>query len=348
MKYLAVVFFVSALLVSSAHAKSDAQGHTSNTPVALVNVTKAEKRHVGNVLNAFGKLEQAPQRTTSIAAARESQVSSVDVNAGESVTKGQLLLTLMPTPASSAAFVQAQSAETYAETALRHVQNLYKEHLATRDQLAQARQALNDADANLKNAERAGGAGPLGVHAPSAGVIQTVNVSTGEQVAANTTLITLGLQGDMVVRLGVPPQQVTSIRVGMPVELSDVYNSSVHCVAKVSNVSNMVDSVSGLADVFVRLHNAVKGLLPGSYMNAIITLNDNYALAVPRSSVLNSGKQAYIFVVDGDVAHRIDVNILADDGTWIAIKGNIKIGANVVTLGNYELSDGMKIRKASN
>lgn len=348
MKHLAVIVVAASALAGVAHADGDTQTRTDTGPVALVKVARVETRDVGQTLQAFGKIEQSPQRAASIAAPRESRVASVEVNAGESVKQGQVLLTLAPTPASSAAFVQAQSAETYAQTELSHVRNLYREHLATRDQVAQAEQQLNDAEANLRNAQQAGGAGLLRIRAPSGGVVTTVGVSTGEQVAANTTLVSLALRGALTVRLGVPPEQVANVRAGMPVELHDVYNAAVHCQARVSNVSDIVDANSGLADVFVELRKPVQGLMPGSYMEADITRNDVHALAVPRSAVLRDGTQAYIYSVDGNVAHRINVATLADDGTWIAVKGNVKAGDEVVTLGNYELSDGMKIRRASN
>jgi RND family efflux transporter MFP subunit len=347
MKHLAVILVAASALVGVAHADSDAQNQSGGAPVALVKLATIEARQVGENLQAFGRVEQAPQHTASIAAPRESRVASVDVNAGESVQHGQVLLVLAPTPASSAAFVQAQSAETYARTELSHVRNLYQEHLATRNQVAQAEQQLSDAEADLKNAEQAGGAGQLRIRAPADGVVTAVGVNTGEQIAANTTLVSLALRGPLTVRLGVPPEQVTEVRAGMPVDLRDVYNPTVHCQARVGNVSAIVDEKSGLADVFVNLRNPVRGLMPGSYVEAAITLSDVRALAVPRSAVLRDGAQAYVFTVEGSIAHRVNVTTLADDGAWIAVKGDVKAGDEVVTLGNYELSDGMKIRRAS-
>ena len=64
----------------------------------------------------------------------------------------------------------------------------------------------------------------------------------------------------------------------------------------------------------------------------------------PRSALC----RRYVYIVKNKVAHRIDVASLADDGSWIAVKGDLKAGMEVVTLGNYELSDGMQIREASN
>lgn len=347
MKHLTVAALIALVMLPAAYADNDASPAPATPPSVLVKTAKVGERSVSESLPAFGSVATAPYRAVTLAAPRDSRIASVEVNSGEAVKKGQIVLTLAPTPTSRAAFVQAQSAATYASTALTHTRNLYKEHLATRDQLAASEQAAKDAEANLQNAQQAGGAGQLALRASADAVVMSVNVNSGEQVAANSTLLTLGLQGALTVRLGVSPDQVSNIHVGMPVSLHDVYNPAIRFKARVTNVSGMVDGTSGLADVFVRLSKPVAGLLPGSYVQGEITLSEAHALAVPRAAVLNEDNQAYLFVIEHQIAHRVNVTRLADDGTWTAVKGDIKQGAEVVTLGNYELTDGMHIRKGS-
>lgn len=347
MKYVVITALTALLWLPAAHPDDDASVASAAPSTVLVRTATVSERNVRESLPVFGSVAPAPYRAITLAAPRDSRIASVAVNSGEAVKKGQVVLTLAPTPASRAAYVQAQAAATYAGTALAHTRNLYKEHLATRDQLAAAEQAETDAQANLENARQAGGAGELALRAPADAVVMSIAVNSGEQVAANSSLLTLGLRGALTVRLGVSPDQVANIHAGMPVTLHDVYNPAVRFKARVTNVSGMVDGNSGLADVFVRLSKPVDGLLPGSYVQGTITLSDTHAPAVPRSAVLDEGSRAYVFVVKDQIAHRINVTTLADDGTWIAIKGDVNPGAEVVTLGNYELSDGMHIRKDS-
>lgn len=342
MKYILSVILVAMTLLSTVQADEDTQA------AVLVKTATVSERDVSESLPAFGSVEPAPHETVTLAAPRDSRIASLAVNNGEAVKKGQALLTLAPTPASAIAFVQAQSAATYAETALAHTRNLYAEHLATRDQVAAAEQARDDARAGLENAQQAGGAGTLVLRAPADAVVMTVNVKSGEQVTANTALLELGFRGALMVRLGVAPDQAGEVHAGMAVILHDVYNSALQFKAKVTNVSGMVDANSGLADVFVRLPTQVAGLMPGSYVQGTITLEDIRGPAVPRSAVLEDDKQAYVFIVKQDVAHRVAITRLADDGSWIAVKGDLKPGSEVVTLGNYELDDDMQIRKAPN
>lgn len=347
MKYLLFPILANLLLLPLAHADDDSQAQTAAQPTVLVKTVTVSERSVSQNLAVFGSVEPAPRQAVTLAAPRDSRIASLAVSSGEAVRQGQILLTLAPTAASRAAFVQAQSAASYAETALVHTRNLYKEHLATRDQVAAAEQAWNDAQVNLENARQAGGAGPLALRAAATGVVIATAVHSGEQVAANTTLLTLALRGALTVRLGVSPDQAGRIHAGMQVSLHDVYDPANGFRAKVTNIGGMVDADSGLTDIFVRLPMHVPGLMPGSYVQGVITLSDTSAPAVPRSAVLEDGKQAYVYTVENGIAHRIDVTSLADDGTWIAVKGNVKPGAEVVTLGNYELSNGMRIRRAA-
>lgn len=348
MKYLLIPMLAALTLSAAAYADDESPARPAMEPTVLVKTATVSERSVSESLPAFGSVEPAPRQAITLAAPRESRVASLAVNSGEAVKKGQVLLTLAPTAASSEAFVQAKSAADYTTTALARTRNLYKEHLATRDQVAAAEQAWHDAQVRLKNAQQAGGAGALALHASSDGVVTAIMVNSGEQVAANTALLTLALRGAMTVRLGIAPDQIGKIHTGMSVKLHDVYNPAIRIEARVTNVSAMVDGNSGLADVFVQLPAHVPGLMPGSFVQGAIVLSDTRGVAVPRSAVLQDGAKAYVFVVRNRIAHRVDVTSLADDGSWIAVKGDIKAGAEVVTLGNYELSDGMQIRKGSN
>lgn len=66
---------------------------------------------------------------------------------------------------------------------------------------------------------------------------------------------------------------------------------------------------------------------------------------MPRSAVLRDAQGAYVFIVKDRVAHRVQVHTGTDNGTWIAVRGDLHAGEQVVTLGNYELRNGMAVRE---
>ena len=150
----------------------------------------------------------------------------------------------------------------------------------------------------------------------------------------------------MYARLGVAPERAHTVMVGMPVTLSAVFDPRSTLQAKVSQVGGMVDPASGLVDVLASITvKAAAQFIPGAHVTAAITLNSSHSLAVPRSAVLRDAQGAYLFIVKNHVAHRVNVQAGIDDGTWIAVHGALHAGEQVVTLGNYELIDGMAVRE---
>jgi len=328
-----------------APADTHAQTASPQSVTALVKTAPVSERRVAESLSVYGTVEPVPRENLTLAATRDSIIAGVAVNSGERVRKGQLLITLAPTPQSRAAWTQAKSGLAYAQTSLRRTRSLYKEHLATRDQLAAAEKALGDAQATLAVAQQAGGGGPLPMRASADAVVTSVMVNTGERVAANSALLTLAADGGLQVRFGIAPEHAAAVHAGLPVTLASVFNPQVIAASKVAGVGGMLDSNTGLVDVFVPLPHKARGFLPGAAVQGQITLTSTHGLAVPRSAVLRDAQGAYVFIVTQHKANRVNVKISADDGTWIAVSGDLKAGEPVVTLGNYELQDGMAVRE---
>lgn len=340
-----VALFSTLLFAALCPALAAATGTSPAVTAAWVRTATVRVRAVAQTLPAYGSLVPAAGKRIALAAPRDSRIVAVAVSSGERVRKGQALLTLAPTPQSRAAWVQAKSAAGYARSALARTRRLYAEHLATRDQLAAAEKALEDATAALAAATQAGGGGNLTLRAAAKGVVTAVAVSPGERVAANAPLMSLIADGGLQARLGVAPALASELHPGMAVNLAAVFDSAARVSGKIAAVGGMVDPATGLVDVFVPLAPASRGFFPGGAVQAEITLSVAHALAVPRSALLRDARGAYVFIVKDGIARRVAVRTGNDDGQWIAVRGALKAGDAVVTLGNYELTDGMRVRE---
>jgi RND family efflux transporter MFP subunit len=346
MKCVRLAIGLYILLVTPlAYADTDTQPTSEQPQTELVNTVPIAERHVAETLPVYGTLEPLPRQNLTLATSRDSIIDSVAVNRGERVSKGQVMITLAPTPQSRDAWLQAKSGLAYAQASLMHTRSLYKEQLATRDQLAAAEKALSDAQATLAMARQAGGGGLLPLRASRDAVVTSVLVNTGERVPANATLMTLAADGGLQARLGVAPEQAAAVHAGLRVNLNLVFDRNLTIIGKLTSVSGMLDANTGLLDVFMSLPHGAHGFLPGAQVQGEIIVSDERSLAVPRTAVLRDDQGAYVFVVTQHIAHRVDVQIGADDGAWVAVIGDLKPGEAVVTLGNYELSDGMQVRE---
>ncbi len=343
MKYLPV--YIGIWLLAAAPAAGAAQDAGSAAPSALVQTVVIGNRRVIESLDAFGTIEPGPGHMQVIAAPRASEVQML-VPSGASVSRGEPLLSLSAAPEAGVQYAQAESQAAYATSALEHTRSLFKEHLATRDQLNAAQKALADAQANLAAQQKMGGKGPTLLRAPADGVVTNENVASGALVSAGATLLTLAEHGEVYARLGVDPGQVAQVKTGMPVQLSEVFNPKITYETIVTQVGGAVDPATGLVDVLIAVSGKHSGgFIPGTHVSGIIHVKTSHSLAVPRSAVLHDAQGAYLFVVRGHLARRVDVKTGIDDGTWIAVTGDMHAGEHVVTLGNYELTDGMQVRE---
>ena len=239
-----------------------------------------------------------------------------------------MLLSLTAAPEMAAAYARTKAEADFARTALTRTRALFQEHLATNIQLADAERAAAEAAANLSAQERlAGGAAESEARAPDDRIAA---------FGANTRYVLLG----------VSPEDAGKLKPGMTVRITAVFDTALTAEARLDQMGGQVDEATGLVDLSATLPAKVTArFIPGTAVNAAIVLKLTHGLAVPRSAVLHDAQGDYLFVVKAGVAHRVDIQAGTDDGAWVAVEKGLKAGDEVVTLGNYEISDGMAVRE---
>jgi RND family efflux transporter MFP subunit len=334
---------VGALLFAGAVCAAAAEG-----PSVLVQVATAELRTLHQTVTAFGRVQPDPDQVASIALPRAGLVGHLWVRLGQPVTADQKLLELDTAPAARVEYQQAKAAVDYARSDLRRLQELLTKQLATRDQVASARKTLTDAEARLQ------AQGKLGtqlaqevVRAPFAGIVTQLSVAQGQRVQAGTTALLLARRDARVVLLGVEQEDAARMQSGLPVRLSSVFRSDVQIATRLADVHAMVNPKTRLVDALVPIPKASTGnLVIDETMRGVITLRKERVLAVPRSAVLRDSSGDYLFMVRAGQARRVAVSTGLEDDGIVAVQGAVAPGDAVVTVGNYELSDGMAVREA--
>lgn len=335
------------LVALAVRADDDDAPDKSVPPTAQVQTVVASVRQVSLTLPAYGSVTPGPQAARNIVAAHAGEVTGISVLPGAAVKQGAPLLTLTAAPETTAAYAQAKAEADFARTSLDRTQALFKEHLATNTQLADAQRAASNATANLTAQEKLGGGEAESVvRAPADGVAGTIAVHTGDRVAANAALLAFSGTGAPYAQLGINPEDAAKVRPGMPVEITTVFDTTLTLNTRVQQVGGRVDETSGLVQVMVPLMGeATQKFLPGTSVTGVIVLKRSESVAVPRAAVLHDDQGDYVFVVKAGVAHRVGIQAGTDDGTWIAVDKGLQSGDQVVTLGNYELQDGMAVRE---
>lgn len=318
----------------------------TTAPRVQVTTAPATLRTLAEDITVYGKVEPDPERLRALTTLRPGEITRLWVGLGQRVAAGQRLLEIATAPQARMAYTQAQGKVASARIQLQQNEDLFKQQLSTRGDLANARQALANAEAELKALERQGASRSSDVlSAPEAAVVTQLNVAPGAQVQAGQPLLMLGAQRHVWVRLGIEPEEVARVRNGMPVRLMPVFGGAA-IDAHIAQVHAVVNPATHLVDAVVRLQgDAAGGMVPGSWMRGDIRLHSARTLAVLRSAVLTDRDGSYVFRVRDGRARRVAVTTGIEAGGWIAVRGALGAGDVIVTSGNYELNDGMPVQQ---
>jgi RND family efflux transporter MFP subunit len=328
---------------------------TSGTPDAETQPTiavgaampKMEVFHAN--IAAFGQLSAGTRNALTLTLPQAGQITAIETITGQRVKRGATLLELETDPATRSAYLQAQSALKIARDDLVRTEHLRSEKLATNAQLDAARKTLADAQATLGAQAKLGGAQTMTtLRAPADGVVTTLAVQRGARVAAGAALLQLAPASTMEAQLGIDPGALADIRAGMPVTLTPVYAGrdapSLH--GTVAMVGDAVDPQSHMVDVIATLDDRVS-LPAGTALSGTILASPFTAWAIPRNALQNDEQGDFVFQIERGKAKRIDVTVLAPNGSPVGVQGALDARAPVITLGSHEVSDGDPVRTSA-
>jgi RND family efflux transporter MFP subunit len=330
----------------------------ANAPYIQVKTTKATINQLTSTLTAYGEVQPDPATLTAINTGYAGQVGLLPISLGQKVAAGETLLELDTDPAARMAYLQAVSGVEYARSELVRSRQLFNDQLATRGEVAAVEKALQNAQTALAMQKSLGtDQARQVIRAPFSGVVNSLNVALGDRVQAGATLLSLAQRGDLLIALGVEPEDIEQVKTGAQVKLASVFDTKREIHTKVAEVHGVVNPATRLIDAVVRIKGQEAGfLMPGMKVRGTITVVSTQALAVPRTAILmdqsmaanmarsnRGGKTAYLFRVVHGRARRVNVRTGISAHGLVAVKGRIRLGDRVVILGNYELTDGARI-----
>lgn len=336
------------LLAGCSHGAADDEDAAAPPGQVAVTTATPVQQTFHDTVEAWGSATGDPQHARSISLAHGGQVIAMNVAAGQTVKRGQPLLTVTPDPAARNTYLQAQSALALAEGELQRTEQLAAQRLATQSQLATARKALADARTAL-DAQHALGGGTVqeAVTAPADGVVTALSVALGDRFAANAPLLGFTPAHALVAQLGVQPEDAAKLHAGMPVQLRNVYGAT-GFTGTLRMIGQSVDPQSHLLSAQVELPaEASATLVAGTAVDAQIRTADFSAWAVPRAAVLHDEHGDYLFQVERGHAKRVGVTLRSPDGDVVGVQGALGAQAKVIVLGAYELADGDAVRESA-
>lgn len=272
-------------------------------------------------------------------------VSSVLVREGDYVKKGQLLATLDLTE------IKAQVRQ--AELGLQKVQrdherakNLYKDSVATLEQLENSRTAVdiaqqqfNAAQFNLNNSE---------VRAPKDGYVLRKFANSGQIAGPGTPILMTNGAGtaQWILRTGVSDKDWAKVKVNDPAVVEIDAFPGQKFDAYISHKMESADPYSGAFIIEIRLKSVPKGLAAGLFGKAIIQPGQQVnTWSIPYAALLDGhANKGFVFITqDGKTAQKTPVTIAAIQRDYVEISAGLENAQQLIVAGSAYLKDGSNI-----
>jgi membrane fusion protein (multidrug efflux system) len=314
-------------------------------PSVLVQLTRLIKGSLPHTVTAYGRIEPDPAARRTLMAPIAALVGAIYARPGEEVAAGAPLLRLGPSPGTAAAYVQARSALQAASDLVRRTEAMLGQHLATRQQLADAQKSEADAQAALAALEAEGAGAPPILRAPFRAIVTAIATSPGAIVAPGAALIDLARPNALVLRVGVVPERARAIKPGEGVDITPLGIKD-PAAGRVVLRGSVVDPTTGLVPVEIAVPPGA--FLAGETAEADIVTGEAQGWVVPHTAILVDDEGApYVVQAVAGVAHKVPVRILDGVGDKNVVTGPLDPAAPLVLAGNYQLENGMKVRLAA-
>jgi HlyD family secretion protein len=338
---VAIVLVVIGLAVITGRGVTGSKGAAgSGTPQAgqipTVTVIVPGRTQVGRIVTASGPLAAKRDQPIGIAG-QGGRVIRVLVDAGQWVRAGQVLAIVdRSVQAQQAAQLAAQIEAAKAQAAL--AQSDYDRALAlqgrgfiSKAEIDSKKAARDAAYAQVRVAQAQLGAtraqiNQLNVVAPVSGLVLARSVEVGQIVSPGSgALFRLAEGGQMEMRAQLAQQDLASVHVGMPTQVTPV-GSDRSFTGTVWQVAPVIDPQSRLGEVRIAIPYA-PAIKPGGFAEARIAAGQTAAPMLPQSAVLSDENGNYVYVINGhnEVERRnIKIGNVGDSGVTIAqgLSGN--------------------------
>jgi RND family efflux transporter MFP subunit len=343
----AVAIALLALAAFSVQSCTDGRSETKTIPgikdAVPVKVMALKQSASTATITASGRLTTDDE--TALSFKIGGIVSRVYVKEGDAVKRGQLLAVLDQTEI-NATVASARHALEKAERDHARTENLYRDSVATLEQLQNTKTALDVAREQYASAQF--NQAHSEIRASSNGYVLSKLVNAGQVVGVGErVLVTNGATGeDWILKVGVSDKQWSRIRINEKASVRVDAFPGKEFEAVVNRKSETADPLSGVFTIELKLKPAGVKLATGMFGAATIyTAQTTQVWSVPYESVLDaSGSEGFVFVTnDGKTAHKQLVTIVSFDGDRVNITKGLEDAAMLIVSGSAYLSDNTPI-----
>jgi RND family efflux transporter MFP subunit len=281
-----------------------------------VAVVRSEESRTGPALS--GAL--TPLRSATIRAEMQGSVLQTFAEAGQSVRAGQQLAQLdaqvlrdQQLSARSAVTTAQNSYEIARRDVERNETLLKAGAIADRqvelakNQLLNAEAVVANAKAQLANVTKA--IDKANVQAPFTGIVSAKQVSAGDVVSPGTALYTVVDPASMQLEASVPAEQLSQVRVGMPVEFKVTGYPNRTFTGRITRVNPTADPATRQVKITAALPNVGNTLVGGLFAEGRVSTETKHAPMVQAGAVDERGLRPTVIRLKNGKIEKVEVTL---------------------------------------
>ena len=357
------LFLLAALAVTAPACRQDASppaagaggGRGAAMALPVEAVTLAPKP-VEQVTEFVGTIKS--RHSITIQPQVEGFLTRIAVKSGDRVRPGAVLMEIDAGPQQAAlgsleSVLAAREADAaFARQQAQRMKSMLDIGAASQQEYEQAQTAQKTTEAQLKAVQeqirqQKSELGYYKVTAPTAGVIGDIPVRQGDRVTRTTELTSLDDNQGLELYLNVPVQQASSLKVGLPVRITNDAGE-ILATEKITFVAPSVDDRTQTVLAKAAINDRSKGWRTDQYARARIVWKTEPGLTIPVVSVMRINGQYFAYVAEdgpqGTVARQRPVTLGPVVGNDYVLLGGLKAGDKLIVGGIQKIADGAPVR----
>jgi cobalt-zinc-cadmium efflux system membrane fusion protein len=330
---------------------------------ARIQTQEVQRKPLSVGITAPARVSFTQRGVAQVAARVPGRLSSIEVNLGQRVKKGQVLAYLESPELGQARadYLSAATKSRVAEDNFRREKELFDKGITSEREMREAESTFVTAQAErnavdgrlhalgLSDAEIAALRGNehystrLPALSPLEGTVVEITGTVGQAVEATTALFTVGDLSTLWVLLDVAEVRVSEVKTGQRVDITLAALPGRRFQGQVEYIGDVINEKTRTVHVRVGVTNQDGALKPGMFAQAEIATDpgeetEAHRLVVPREAVQKLGARQVVFVPEGAGTFKpVEVSTGFSSAKEVELVSGIEPGTSVVIQGAFIL-----------
>lgn len=135
----------------------------------------------------------------------------------------------------------------------------------------------------------------VNIYAPISGMITKVDVNIGKYVSATDILFQIMDNQSMYAKLNVFEKDAANLSIGQKIKVFTNSQPDVFYETRIEFVNKSYSDESAI-EVYAKIFNITKKLIPGNYINALIQIDNNNAFILNNDAIVDYEGKKFVFI----------------------------------------------------